>query len=119
MTDRTQYTFEEKVAALKKMHAHSHPDARAQIRAWEDDISRLKLEAEWLAHPSAGELRAALVGQMRRIESALANDETLADAERKPLFRMKDVIFALLAVLTRDPAAELQSIERSVNDELS
>lgn len=115
MTDKKDMTYEEKIAALKKMHAHWAPESRDQIDKWADEISRLRFEAQWIQHPNTKQLRTVLTSQLDRITTLLSTDETVKDDERRLLFRQKDIILSLLAVLTTDPEKELQVIGRELD----
>lgn len=116
--DVKNLSFEQKLTVLKRMHARSAPEAKMQIMKWDDELSRLRMQGDWLKHPNTKELRQILAEQLDRIVSVLANDETLLDVDRKAYFRTKDVVFSLLAVLTSDPESQMKAIEDQVDKEL-
>lgn len=119
MTAKKDMTFDEKLTQLKKIHARSHPEAKAQIAKWEDELARLKIDADWLKHPNTKQLKKTLSEQLDRIVGVLAGDDTLTETERKALFKAKDdVILPLLALLTKDPVAEMKVIENQVDENL-
>lgn len=116
--NKIELTYDDKIAALKKMHQGSHPEAKAQIDKWGDELSRLKLESDWLNHPNTQSLRVTLTEQLQRIVSVLADDETLKEEDRKVYFKSKEVIYALLALVSRDPEQEMKSIQQQIDSEL-
>lgn len=114
----SKLSFEEKIRILKKIHARSAPDARRQIERWEEDISHLQFEQDWLQHPNTKKFRDVLAQHLDNISTVLQNEENISEEERKMLFRTKDIIFALMAVLSIDPLNEMKSIEGQVDYEL-
>lgn len=113
-----QRTYEEKLSDLKRIHSLSSPEARQQIDKWQDEIARLNLTAEWLAHPDTLAMRKVLTDQLERIVSVLANDPTLTEAKRLAYFEAKGVIFNLLAIFEVDPVEEMKTIKNTIDFEL-
>lgn len=111
-------TYEDKLSVLKKMHSNWHPEAKEQLEKWGDELSRLKLEDDWLKHPSANDLRFTLSEQLQRIDSVLSNDQSLTEIDRKVHFKSKEFILQLLAVVTRDPESEMKSIQEQIDENL-
>lgn len=111
-------TFQEKIEALRKAHAKSHPDSRAQIRSWENQMAELQVKKDWVDHPNTKAMKDLTLEQINRINGVLANDQKLEEAERKALFAEKNAHMSYLAFLSDDPASEMQSIEHAVNHEL-
>lgn len=116
--EKNNLTFDDKIAVLQQMHRKSAPDARKQISDWNDEMERLTVTADWLEHPNTAELRELASGQIEAITTVLANDENLAEADRKALFAAKKAHLAYLAVLTYDPTPEIEAVEDKVNFEL-
>lgn len=116
--ENPEITFEEKVQYLKGLYANADPSALAQIQSWEERMSALTVQKDWLAHPSTEALRHVAEERLRGIRAVLAETEELPEAERKALFAERRAHLAYLAILTDDPGLELQSIERQINDEL-
>ena len=116
MTERTDYN--EKLKILRRIHTRSSAEARATLEKWGDELQRLETTKEWIEHPNTAELRETLTDQLDAIVSVLSNDPKLDDAERKAFFKTKDVILALLAVLSQDPESEAAAIRESIDEEL-
>lgn len=117
-TQKKKMTFDDKIVALKQMHARSHPDAKRQISEWEDRMSQLQIQTQWLKHPNTTALRTLAEEQLQAISARLSEEETMPDEERKALFKAKNVHIVYLAVLTGDPEAEIETIEGEVDAEL-
>ena len=117
MSDKKPITTEEKIAFLYKYHSHSHPEAREQLRTWDERLSRLNIDKKWLAHPNTRELRVLIMEKINNIVSVLANNENLNEAERKAFFKDKKSMVGRLAVLTDDPEKEIENIKSAVDHE--
>lgn len=116
---KRELTLEEKLEVLTSMHKKSHPEAKQQIEKWKDDVERLVIDKEWISHPNTIDLRKTITEQVGRIMVVLSNDSELGEADRKALFKTKEALFVLLALLTRDPAAAIKEIEGQVAAELT
>ena len=110
-------TTEEKLKFLYKHHNRSQPEALEQLRTWDERLLRLKIDKDWLAHPKTQELKQLVVEKINNIISVLANNESLSEVERKAYFKDKKSMFSMLAVLTNDPAKEIEAIESAIDFE--
>jgi hypothetical protein len=108
---------EEKLKALRELHAHSSPEAIVQINQWENELLKLKFESDWLEHPNAIKLRDVLTSQLDRINDVLSNNENLSADDRKAYFKNKDLILILMATLSSNKE-QIASIDRSLSAEL-
>lgn len=118
MSEKIPKTFEEKMQVVKELHARSHPDAKKQLSDWEDQMSRLQTQEEWLKHPNTVELKELVIEQIAAIVSMLANDEGIDESDRKALFKLKKAHLTYLALLSIDPRGEMETIEKAIEQEL-
>lgn len=112
-------TFDQKISIIKKRLNTTAPDALTQIAGWQDRMKNLQVTADWIAHPNTKALAALALEQIKGITATLGNNPHLTDAERNLLFAEKQAHFTYLAMLTADPASEIDTIEKQVSDELN
>lgn len=119
MADKKEYTIEEKLIILQRIHNRSAPDTKLQIGQWQDELMRLKFADAWLKDPNTVKLKETLITQLDRLVSVLSNDQKLGDVERLTYFKAKDLILILLATLTIDPEEQIKSLETTIDGELN
>ena len=111
-------TFDEKISKLKKLHSVWDPDAKKMIEGWQEAVGNLKFKKGWLELKPTIALRDLAAQQISAISSRLAGEPDLDEIERKLLFKLKDAHTVYLAVLTDDPADQIQQIEGMVDENL-
>lgn len=118
--DKNKLSFSDKIVAIKQKLTGSgaSEDALHQVRSWEDRMSKLKVQQDWLQHPCTKELARIALEQVKGITSTLGNNENIPEMERGILFAEKKAHFTYLAVLTENPESEIDSLEKRVNEEL-
>lgn len=110
-------SLEEKLAKLNPTKYDRR--SAADILAWKDRVPELAALADWLGHPVTQQWMRGKHEEVARIQAKLSTDRTLTQAQRDQLFGEMDAHQFDLAQFRKNPAAELETIERHVDLELS
>lgn len=100
----------------KAERMYTDPEDRAALKIMRDQIARLTLRKDFIAHEDAKHLIELLHGQITDADQKLANDRTLTESQRQYLWGMKDAVKVVLGFFEVKVDEQLASITETVRE---